>query len=110
MPSMTDDWTQFSKAVKAHIDESGKKYKFNDNIELANMLPWEWALGDATKYMFEILRWVNQGLLNKFAHPREVMMENLLKAAHCAQIAYTKLSQIQDGEDKIPMPGQEYAQ
>ena len=98
MPTMTSEWDDFAKAIKAHIIESGKKYKFNDNLELANMLPWEWALGDATKYMFEILRWVNTGMLTKFTHPREVMMENLLKAAHCIQISYTKLAQMEEPE------------
>jgi hypothetical protein len=109
---MTAEWDEYSKAVKAHIIESGKKYKFNDNLELANLLPWEWALGDATKYLFEVLRWISEGIINKFSHPREIMMENLLKAGHCIQIAYTKLAQIQIEKpaEKIEIIAQEYAQ
>lgn len=104
MASMTSDWDEFSKQVKAHITESGKKYKLAEGVELANLLTWEWALGDGAKYIIEICRWIGQGVIDKFSNPREVMRLNILKAVHCLQIAYTKLGQVPEEEKPKPDP------
>jgi hypothetical protein len=96
MADMTDDWIRFSEEVKDHIAESGKKYKLAEGVELANLLPWSWALGDATKYLIEVCRWISEGVIEKYTHPREIMMKNLIKAAHCIQITYSKLEAMKD--------------
>lgn len=104
MASMTSDWDEFSKQVKAHITESGKKYKLAEGVELANLLPWAWSLGDAAKYIIEICRWISEGILEKYSNPREIMRQNILKAVHCLQITYTKLGQVEEEEKPKPDP------
>lgn len=87
--SMIDDWNRFSNDVRGHIKESSKKYHLVDGVELANLLPWQWAIGDAIKYLIEVCKWINEGL-EEFETTRRLIVENFWKSAHCIQIAATR--------------------
>lgn len=90
MQPMTEDWKAFAEEVLSHVKASGMKYTLGKGLEVAHLLSWQWALGDAFKYLVEVLGWTSDGLEN-YTHPREMVIENLRKAAHQIQIAATKL-------------------
>ena len=89
---MDRDWENFSVIMMEHISESRKKYQISDGIEIAQLLPAGWALGDAMKYTYEIVHILDDPQLMGSDVPRSMVMENLLKAAHCLQICYSKLN------------------
>lgn len=89
---MDKDWESFSETMMEHIGEQRKKYQITDNIEIAQLLPAGWALGDAMKYTYEIVHILDDPQLMSTGVSRSMVMENLLKAAHCLQICYSKLN------------------
>lgn len=89
---MDTDWLSFSKTMEAHIAEMRKKYQISDNVEIAQLLPMGWSLGDALKYAYEVIRWIDDPLIMQRPNIKEQMKENLLKSAHCLQITFSKLS------------------
>ena len=85
------EWNEFSETMKEHIDEMGKKYALSADVQYYDIAPWQWALGDAGKYVIEVMRICGDSELASKPVPRQMMRENLLKAAHCLQIAFTKI-------------------
>lgn len=90
-----EEWKAFSDQMEEHITEMGKKYTLGDNgIQYYQLAPWQWALGDAGKYVFEIMPYANDPELMSKSVPKQMVRENLLKAIHTLQIAYTKLERL----------------
>lgn len=94
---MDSDWLSFSKTMEAHITEMRKKYQISDNVEIAQLLPMGWSLGDALKYAYEVIRWIDDPTIMQRANIKDQMMENLLKSAHCIAITWAKLRDKKNG-------------
>jgi hypothetical protein len=45
------------------------------------------------KYVYEVIGWCNDREIRDKAVPRQMSKENIMKAAHCLQIAWTKLGE-----------------
>lgn len=86
-----EEWAEFSGEMQQHISEMGKKYTLANDTQYYQIAPWQWALGDAGKYIIEVMRLCDDNELTSKPVPRSMFRENLLKAAHCLQIAFTKL-------------------
>jgi hypothetical protein len=91
MDHMKENWQKFSEEMVEHIGAQQGKYRINESTEVADLLPAEWALGDAMKYVYEVIGWCNDREIRDKAVPRQMSKENIMKAAHCLQIAWTKL-------------------
>jgi hypothetical protein len=79
------DWTNFSEYMEGHIKHKGHVYD-HEGISCKDIQTWEGPLNDAFKYLWEILAWLKNNNIDVKA-----IQTNLLKTAHCAQIAYQKL-------------------
>jgi hypothetical protein len=88
---MEKDWLQFSNDMVDHIEQMRKKYEVNEGVEIAQLLPYSWAIGDAMKYIYEVVRWIEDPEIARRGNIQFIIKENLLKAAHCCQIAYSKI-------------------
>ena len=86
MSRKIDDWRKFASEMETHIDKSGEKYDFGD-VSCVDLDPWVSCVSNAHKYIWEILAWFRNENFDA-----EDIKENLLKASHYCQIAYTKLS------------------
>ncbi len=85
--SKIDDWNRFTNEILKHIEESGKKYGI-EGVSAVDIDPWISCISCSHKYLWEILSWYKQEDWDS-----EKVKENLLKAAHYCQIAYTKLDE-----------------
>ncbi len=85
MSDKVKEWEDFSRMMALHITSMGRKYD-TGSVSCADIQTWEGPLNDAFKYLWEILVWVKSD-----SWDMEDMKKNLLKSAHCSQIAHTKL-------------------
>ena len=83
---MLQKWDQFSEAMRKHIGGTGKSKYDTPHGNMSDFLPWVWAVSDAFKYIWEVLRWHESE-----NYDSEAITKNLMKAAHCCQIAASKI-------------------
>lgn len=98
---MVDNWDVLSAQIREHIKKMGDgKYNIRRNdFDMSDVLPWSWALGDAFKYIWELVRWArSDGILNRNSG-KAMANENILKAMHCLQITHTKLNGLPPDEE-----------
>jgi len=91
--SMVDEWNEFSAAaMTAHIESTARKYTLADGVKLADILPWHAHVYAATKYCIELVMAINtEDPVTGRDWLLALARENLLKIAHSAQLAYSRL-------------------